>query len=51
MLSLSIFLLTPAALRAGVHVYFMVQSTPSCEQRNLEKLKIFALLHDFLLYL
>ena len=33
---LSICWLAAAALRAGGYVYFMVQSTPSCKQRELE---------------
>ena len=51
MLSLSIFWLDAASLKAGGPVYFMVRSTSSCEQPKLEKMKIFTLLHDFLVYL
>ena len=36
MLSLSIFWLAAAVIRAEVPVYTMVQSTPSCDQRELE---------------
>ena len=50
MLPLSICWLAAAALRDGGPVYFIVLSTPSFEQHKLEKLKIFALLHDFLDY-
>ena len=50
MISLSVFWLAPAVLQAGWPVYFIVRSTLSCEQLKLEKLKLFALLHDFLVY-
>ena len=48
MISLSISWLATAALRTRGPVYFMVRCTPSCKKHELEKLKIFALLHDFL---
>ena len=50
MLPQSIFGLYVAALRVGGPVYSMVQSIPSCEQRELKKIKTFASLHAFLVY-
>ena len=48
--SMFIFWLAATALGPGGPAYFMMWSTPSCKQQELENFKIFALFHWFHVY-